>query len=222
MHHREYDKKPHHHMMPLAHREIASHQRDDPGKQVRQPGFAHGGVHAESRQTLKHKRQKSQKVGESCQRVVPDGVNGFGTGLEDVHFKDFHHFLPLAPFQGDEEMPTGKGVADKSPIDPEEKVKEKDERGHKMDKPDRPEPIAEGRFSADLEGQGTADDEAGRDQDAHAKGIDPVVEANGQFPNINSLHCRRSHKPLLKRVEVMHCAAFFVVQVHGTSQAGIE
>jgi hypothetical protein len=131
-------------------------------------------------------------------------------------------FRSLDLLHRDEIIPARIAVSDKSPIDPEQKVEEKDERGHKMEKPDRPEPIAKGGFSADLEGQGPADNEAGRDQDAHAKEIDPVVKADGQFPNINSLHCRRSHKPLLKRVEVMDCAAFFVVQVHGTSQAGIE
>jgi hypothetical protein len=30
--HRENDKEPHHHMMPLANCKITAHQRNDPGK----------------------------------------------------------------------------------------------------------------------------------------------------------------------------------------------
>ena len=54
-----------------------SHQRDDPGKDARQPGIAHGGVHAEAGDGLEQEGEEREEVGEpgerSCVRSIPSG-----------------------------------------------------------------------------------------------------------------------------------------------------
>src|SRR5271169_6522452 len=48
VHDGEQDEEPHHRMVPLPHAEVPTHQRNDPGKHVRQERPAHAGVQREA------------------------------------------------------------------------------------------------------------------------------------------------------------------------------
>ena len=142
--HRKDHEEPHHEVMPLSDRKVAPHQGHDPGERARQPAVAHGRIHPESGDGLKHEGKKGEEVGEARQTVVSRGFDRLILSLENVHLKDISGFPQLLDLVRDEIPPAGKLIAYEAPVNPEQEVEEEHEGRYEVNETGDPEPVAEG------------------------------------------------------------------------------
>jgi hypothetical protein len=95
---------------------------------------------------LQQKNQESNKIDETSQGIMTYRINPFAGNLEYIHLYYVYNFLPLASFQGNIVIPVRKFISCKSPVNPENEIKEKHERTYKMDETYCPEPVIERGF----------------------------------------------------------------------------
>ena len=94
----EHDEEPQEQVMPVAHGELAAHQRHDPREHARQERVAHAGVEREAGDGLEQNARNVQEVDERRQRVVPGG-DWFRASWSAARrlLMTSHDLLPLGP-----------------------------------------------------------------------------------------------------------------------------
>src|SRR6516165_10501593 len=141
VHNCKQDEEPHHRMVPLAHLEVTTHERNNPGKHVGQKRAAHAGIERKPGGRLKQERQERQEIDEARQRVVPDRYVAANLRLQHIHLDNVADLLPLFTLVGEEVRPARVSVAGKPPVDTRKKHEEENEGRHKMGEADSAEPV---------------------------------------------------------------------------------
>ena len=123
---REDNEAPHQHVVQKSHRNVASHHRYNPGKELGKGRVTHGRIHSKSSQTLQQEDQEGEKIDEAGQRVVANRIDFLVRQLENIHLDHIQNFFPLTAFERDEIGPACELISGKSPVGSENEV-EKDE-----------------------------------------------------------------------------------------------
>jgi hypothetical protein len=104
--------------------------------------------------------------------------------LKNIHPQYFTDLLPLRFCDRNKVFPVGILVPDKSPVDPESEIEEKEESGYKMNEPNGTEPVPERCFRTAGNSNWPANKVTRDGKDYNAQGIDPVVKPHGELPHV--------------------------------------
>lgn len=180
----EEDEEPHQEMMNLPCHQVATHQRDRPGKQLRECRLAHLGVQSEARNALQQESPERTEVDQAGQGIMTDTFDRLVLNHQDIDLDDFQHFLPLRFLQRDEVCPAGKAVSHESPVQTEYEVEEEHEGRYKMDETDDAEPVTEIRFRSIQYSGRIGNDKSGNAEYNDTQCIYPVINTYGKLPYI--------------------------------------
>jgi hypothetical protein len=122
-------------MVNLPKHEISSHSVGHPGKEVRQPPIAGGGVQPKPGNALHGKGDERKEVNKTGHAVVTNGMYGNSFGHEDVGLNNSPHIAEELLVGWNEILPAGIFVSYKSPVNAEQKIEKENVRSHKMDEP---------------------------------------------------------------------------------------
>ena len=222
MYQRKDDKSPHQQVMDLPDMHITAHEWDYPREHLRQETAAHGRVHAKSREALKQENDEGDEVDKTCKGVVTDGIDLLVGKLQHINFDHIENLFPLASPERYILVPPGKFIAHESPVNPEDEVEEKEECKDKVNEPDRAKPVVEIGLRTINKSKRFADEITCNTEDGYAEGINPVIDANGHFPDVNFTQRDRSVSHGLIGFQVMYIGSIFIIEMHGTCQAGVE
>ena len=137
------DKEPHGYVVDLSEEEIASNDPWHPGKQVGEPEVTHGCIQTESGKALYAKSDECQEVNKSGERIMPNGHMLLILLQENIDLDHFPHFSEKLLGGRDKILPVCISISNESPVDPENKVEEKDVCSYKVNESCYPKPVAE-------------------------------------------------------------------------------
>ena len=204
---REQDEEPGREVVPEVQPGVAAEERRHPGEQVREPRVAHVGIHREAARHLEQEDEEHHEVREVGQGVVADRDKWPVGRLEDVHLEDGYDLAELREPQRQEVLPVGVLVADEAPVDAEREVEDEDVGRHEVNEPGRAEPVAERGLARRVDRGRVGDDETRDREDEDAEGVQPVVEPDREFPDVDALEgvgagrgCGGVHGRLLQTV----------------------
>src|SRR5699024_3339542 len=105
MHDGKKDEEPHQEMVNLASNQVATHQRNGPGEQLRKNRLTHFGIQAKPRNGLQQKSPERTEINNTCQCIMPYTVHRLVLNHQDIHLDHFENLFPLRLFQWDEVIP---------------------------------------------------------------------------------------------------------------------
>ena len=129
-------------------------------------------------------------------------------GFQHVGFDDVDDLLPLRALEGEEGAPTGVLVADEAPVETRQEVEDVDEGAREVDEAHPAEPILLVGLGRVEGADGGPDEVAGHAQQDQGYRVDPVVDANGEFPHV--------HAPVLDRRTAIRSKRILYANAMGT------
>jgi hypothetical protein len=99
-----------------------------------------------------------------------------------------------------EVFPASVFIADKTPVNSEQKIEEEHECSEKMQESHGSEPVTEGRFSALLDRRRAPDEVSCNSKRADDKRVLPMLQPHGKLPHVDTFDRIADHCSLLKSV----------------------